>query len=55
MLISKLTQPIIFDGIPDGEVWKSLSPLKLMMYQPVLGNDPREKTEVRIGYDDKYL
>ncbi len=55
MLISKLSQPITFDGIPDEEVWQSISPLNLTMYQPVYGKEPSEKTDLRIGYDDKYL
>ena len=55
MLISRLSQSITFDGIPDEEPWQSISPLNLTMYQPVYGKEPSEKTDLRIGYDDKYL
>lgn len=55
LLISKLSQPIKFDGIPDEEAWQLISPLKLIMYQPVFGKEPTEETDVRIGYDDRYL
>jgi hypothetical protein len=55
LLIHKLTLPIKFDGIPDEEGWKSLAPFKLIMYQPVFGKDPSEETDIRMGYDDKYV
>jgi hypothetical protein len=55
LLINRLSHPITFDGIPDEEAWKSVSPLKLIMYQPVFGKEPSEETDVRIGYDDEYL
>jgi hypothetical protein len=55
LLINRLSQPIIFDGNPDEEAWQSISPLKLIMYQPVFGKEPSEETDVRIGYDDEYL
>jgi hypothetical protein len=54
-LVSRLSQPITFDGIPDEEPWQSISPLTLTMYQPVFGKEPSEKTDLRIGYDDRYL
>lgn len=55
LLIARLSQPITFDGIPDEEAWQSISPLKLIMYQPVFGKEPSEVTDIRIGYDDRYL
>jgi hypothetical protein len=55
LLISRLSQPIKFDGIPDEDAWLPVSPLSLTMYQPVFGKDPSEETDVRIGYDDEYL
>ncbi len=55
LLISRLSQPISFDGIPDEEAWQPVLPLNMTMYQPVFGKDPSEETDVRIGYDDKYL
>jgi hypothetical protein len=55
LLINRLSQSIIFDGIPDEEAWQSISPLKMIMYQPVFGKEPSEETDVRIGYDNRYL
>jgi hypothetical protein len=54
-LINRISQSITFDGVPDEESWKSIMPLDLTMYQPVYGKDPTEETDVRIGYDDRYL
>jgi hypothetical protein len=55
LVISRLAQPVNFDGIPDEEAWNSVSPVKLTMYQPVFGKEPSEETDVRIGYDNKFL
>ena len=55
ILISRLLQPVNFDGIPDEEPWNHVSMLAMTMYQPVFGKDPTEKTDIRIGYDDEYL
>jgi len=55
LLISRLSKPITFDGIPDEEAWRSIPSIQLVMYQPVFGKEPSEETDVRIGYDDSYL
>jgi hypothetical protein len=50
-----LSQPVNFDGIPDEEAWRSIDPIKLIMFSPVFGKEPTEETDFRIAYDDKYL
>ncbi len=55
LVISELTFPVTFDGIPDEEAWLDIHPIKLIMYSPVFGKDPAEDSDVRIAYDDKYL
>jgi len=55
LLINRLAHPIEFDGIPDEEAWKSIEPVKLIMYAPVFGKEPTEETDFRLAYDDKYL
>ena len=55
IVISSLTSPVNFDGIPDEDSWQSLTPFKLTMHAPVFGREPTEKTDIRIGFDDKYL
>ena len=54
-MITKFSQSIVFDGVPDEEAWKEINPVKLTMHAPVFGREPSEKTDVRIAYDDKYL
>jgi len=55
LVISKLSHPVNFDGIPDEEAWNSVDPVKLIMFTPVFGNEPTEETDFRIAYDDKFL
>jgi hypothetical protein len=51
-VISKLTEEINFNGIVDEPAWESIPPLSMVQNVPVFGNDPTEKTEVRIAYND---
>jgi len=55
LLINQLTQPVNFDGVPDEEAWQSADPIDLIMFSPVWGKEPSEKSDIRFGYDDKYL
>jgi hypothetical protein len=55
VVITKLLQPVTFDGTPDEAAWQPVSPLRLTMYQPVFGKEPSEETDIRIGYDSEYL
>lgn len=55
VLIEKITGEIRFDGTPDEEAWEKISPFRMVMHTPVFGNEPTEKTDVRITYDDRYL
>jgi hypothetical protein len=55
LIISKLTQPVSFDGIPDEEAWNPVEPVNMIMHSPVFGKEPAEKTDARFAYDDRYL
>jgi hypothetical protein len=55
LTIKKFSQEVVFDGIPDEEAWKEITPIKLIMHSPVFGKEPSENSDVRIGYDDKYM
>jgi hypothetical protein len=55
LVISELTLPVTFDGIPDEEAWININPIKLIMHSPVFGKDPAENSDVRLAYDDEYL
>ncbi len=55
MVVKRVAAPIQFDGIPDEPAWNAVSPLPVVMHQPVFGNSPTELTEVLIAYDDEYI
>lgn len=55
LVISRLTQPVVFDGLADEAAWKDVAPFSLVMHSPVFGKAPSESTEVRLAYDEKYL
>ena len=53
--IGRISTPIEFDGVPNEQAWASASLFPLVMFRPVFGAEPTEKSEIRIGYDDQYL
>jgi len=53
--ITRIGQPISFDGVPDEKAWENVSPLKMVMHSPVFGKDPTEITDARVVYDGKYI
>jgi len=55
VIISRIDKEIVFDGLPFEKVWEEIEPLPVVMFQPVFGNEPTEKTEIRLFYNDKYL
>jgi len=53
--VSRINGEIKFDGIVDDECWKNVQPLSMVMHIPTFGNQPSEKSEVMICYDNTYL
>ncbi len=53
--VTRIKGEITFDGIPDEEAWNLAEPVKLTMQQPVFGNEPTEKSLVRMAYDQQYF
>ncbi|MFV1981174.1 MAG: DUF5916 domain-containing protein, partial [Rhodothermia bacterium] len=53
--LQRVEVPIKLDGNVTDEEWGNISPLPLVVYQPVFEADPSEKTEIRVAYDDNYL
>ncbi|TAL63467.1 MAG: hypothetical protein EPN88_12245 [Bacteroidetes bacterium] len=41
-----------FDGTVDDECWQNIQPLQMVMHIPTFGNQPSEKSEVMICYDN---
>ncbi len=54
--VARFESAPVIDGILDEEVWKNAAPMK-DFYQVSPGDNiaPSQRTEVRIGYDDKFL
>lgn len=55
MVIKRLEGEIVFDGMPDEDAWRMTEPFPFVTHSPVYGNEPEERTEARILYDDKYV
>ncbi len=53
--IKRITGTVEFDGIPRESAWGDLVLFPLTMHRPNFGNQPSEKSEVRIGYDNEFL
>ena len=55
LAITKFTQDITFDGIPDEPAWDLVNPLPVVTQTPEFGAQPTEKTEILIAYNDEYI
>jgi hypothetical protein len=53
--LARLTGRVEFDGRPDEEAWREVSPLPMTLYAPVYRGVPAQRTDIRIAYDDEYL
>jgi hypothetical protein len=53
--IQRLDGSIKVDGQLIDPAWQKISPLPVIMHAPVFGNEPTEKTEIFIAYDNWYL
>ena len=47
--IPRIKGELKFDGLIDDPCWQNVLPLQMVMHTPVFGNQPSEKTEVRIA------
>ncbi|KPK86186.1 MAG: hypothetical protein AMS27_05580 [Bacteroides sp. SM23_62_1] len=53
--ISRISEPVDFDGSPFEQVWDNATLFPMIMYSPNFGFEPSEKSEVMICYDKDYL
>lgn len=44
-----------FDGVPDEPFWEEIAEIPLVMYTPVAGGVPTEKSVIKMAYDNEYL
>jgi len=55
IVLKRVNGLVKLDGLSDEPAWKGIEPLHLIMRSPDFGNEPSERTEICIGYDDNYL
>jgi hypothetical protein len=55
ILVPRISEPIVLDGVVDDPAWDRLEPLPMTMFAPTFGGQTTERTEVRIAHDDEYL
>jgi hypothetical protein len=53
--ISRIEGEFKFDGIVNDACWQNIQPLSMVMHTPTFGNQPSEKSEVMMCYDNTYL
>jgi len=53
--LQRLSGPVTIDGVPNEAAWQAISPLPLTMYAPVFRGTPKQRTEIRVAYDDEYF
>jgi len=55
LTVPRISAAITFDGVPDEEVWNTIPSLPLVMFQPVFGKEPTERSVIKIACDDEYF
>jgi hypothetical protein len=55
MPLTRFAGEIELDGMPDEETWRQAPTLPLTMYYPTFRGAPGERTEIRVGYDDRFF
>jgi hypothetical protein len=55
VIIPRIQGEFKFDGMVEDACWKNLQPLQMVMHTPTFGNQPGEKSEIMICYDNTYL
>ena len=53
--IRKTTQKLIFDGICTEPLWDGLETIPMSMFRPNHGDNPTQRSEVFITFDEKYI
>ena len=53
--LPRLTRPIRLDGTPTPEEWRDVPALPLTLYMPVFRGAPKQRTEIRVAYDEEFL
>ncbi len=55
IVVTRISQPIVLDGLSNEPAWRDVQPLEMIMFLPVWGSPPSQRTEFLVAYDDDYL
>jgi Domain of unknown function (DUF5916) len=55
IIVTRINEPVTFDGIINEPFWETASNFPLIRQSPDYGTEPSEKTDVRMVYDNNYL
>jgi hypothetical protein len=55
LVIPRIQTPIKFDGLVDDDAWQGVTPFRPIVYSPNTGEEPSERTEILMAYDDEYV
>jgi hypothetical protein len=53
--LPRLTHPIKLDGVLSAAEWSDVPALPLTLYAPTFRGTPKQRTEIRVAYDDEYF
>jgi hypothetical protein len=54
-IISRLNGPVKLDGLSEEPAWEGIEPLSVVMHSPNFLDEPTERTEILVAYDDDFL
>jgi len=54
-IMPRITEPVTLDGLSDEPAWEGIEPLPVVEHAPDFGNEPSERTEILVAYNDDFL
>ena len=55
IVLQRINGPVALDGTSNESAWEGIKPLPMTEHSPRFGNEPSERTELLIAYDDDFL
>ncbi|MFB0518306.1 MAG: DUF5916 domain-containing protein, partial [Acidobacteriota bacterium] len=55
LIMPRIKGPVTLDGLSNEPAWEGIEPLPVVMHRPNFGNEPSERTEILVAYDDDFL
>jgi hypothetical protein len=53
LVLTRLTQPVVVDGVPNDPAWQDVPALPLTEYTPVFRGTPTQRSVIKVAYDDE--